>query len=1206
MDVESTQSQTQSQSQSSQSVEDEDDMDMDVKPRLSRLRKRKTVTYCDDDDEDENTLGKLVDETAVPVKKAKADPSAITSVNTSSRKRSRRMAGGAEDESSEEEYMPSKMEEKEEAAREDEDMADAMTQAYEDVSDAEHDDEDEDEGPKKRRRKAGAGAIKPAARNAPRANVSAKTNNNNNNKSKTPVKKSNSTGGLQSTPKDTKMASAGAQSPSNNAPLDEDGNLMAPANINFEQPYWITPEKIKDAKGRRPGDLDYDPTTLLVPFRNEKFTPAMQQWWEVKAQHWDKIVFFKVGKFYELFYDDAVVCQRLLDLNWMGDAAGRPHVGFPEKVLDKYAAKLVDHQYKVLVVEQMETPAELAERNRSTGSKDKAVKREVCQVLTKGTLVDPSMIGGAESRYLLSLRQNSDTINERRFGVCFVDTSTCTFYISELPDDQQMSALRTLLSQIRPAEVIFEKGELDSSVLKMVKACPLPPLLSPRQKTTFWDANTTKEELLNNYLEGKKWPEAFETVGESELCMSALGGCIAYLKDVLLDKQVVSMGLFRVYDPAVVPFRALVLDSQALINLEILENNTDGTLNGSLLSIVDHTVTAFGKRMFRRWLCAPLCDVTDINSRLDAVEDFMSHRELKEKLKLKLSKLPDLERTLARIYSHSLQQQRGAVYFEDVNQSKMKDFFAVLDSLQATLSIIGIFDEYRSDLKSDRLKRLTTVASNGGAFPEISEALNEFREVIEMDIFRRDGTIVPHKGVDPEYDEAQAEVAEIEELLQDELREVRSRLGEKNIHFVKIKYPFELEIPAHVVNGNKRPKDFELTSTKQGYDRFHTPAIKALVTRYEQAEQAVKDRLIPFLATVFSRFHTRYPLWSAACLCVAEIDCLLSLSIASNNWATAACRPTVLPAPVHEAPFMCLKNMTHPYIKVSGGGSFIPNDTILGRANEPLSNDSMELDNSTLPTQNYDDVGENGCGGPRFLLVTGPNMGGKSTLLRQSCLAVILAQLGCYVPASEFRFTVVDRIFTRIGASDNILEGKSTFMMELEETANILRNASIHSLVIMDELGRGTSTFDGTALAFAVLIKLARDIKCRTLFSTHYHMLTEEFMHDSMVGMYHMACQVDSVSQRVTFLYKFIQGACPKSYGMNVAALAGLPDSVVQRAREMSEQFEERLQQAHGTSPKSTMVLGEAEWKAAVEVIYGYINGSVSLESLSTVWRSLQ
>eukprot|EP00744_Colponema_vietnamica_P022287 GILI01031999.1.p1 GENE.GILI01031999.1~~GILI01031999.1.p1 ORF type:complete len:855 (+),score=230.63 GILI01031999.1:192-2567(+) len=762
------------------------------------------------------------------------------------------------------------------------------------------------------------------------------------------------------------------------------------------------------------------------------------------------------------------------------------------------------------------------------------------------------MIPGSEARYLLSLKQSGDN-----FGICFVDAATGKFHLGLLENDTQRLSLRTLLSEVRPVEVVYDRETASSDVLKLLKFGPVPPSLTGlRSRSDFWDALTTREELPAYFEKGV--PALCQTLTEVDEVASALGGCVSYLRKVMLDRQVVCMATFEKYTVGSVINSFLVLDAASLANLEILENNKDGTLQGSLLSFMDRTVTPAGKRLFRRWLSRPLKSTAGINARLDAVDDLNRNPDIRDLLRTRLGKLPDIERLLNRIHLFSLQQDKGAVFFEDVNQGKLKLFAQVVEALQALEEIIQSLPLEGSELSSRRLRSLVTVGTEEG-FPSLKELLEHFKQAFDWPKMKQDGSLLPSPGYNEEYDAAVAEVKSIQKRLQDYLVELRREYNDKSITFVNIKSKYEVEVPIELVNKSK-PQDWEFSSARNGFQRFTTARTRRLVADLEEAEEGVKNCLTPFICGLFKEFHSHYSCWSRAVSCAAELDCLLSLAVVSSQADGVMSRPQFVEE-TEEGSMMRLVGMRHPLVSIP---DFIPNDTFLGTPEDAAAGREAQ---------------------PRLILLTGPNMGGKSTLLRQVCLAVVMAQVGCYVPSEEFVLTPVDRIFTRLGASDRIMEGKSTFFMELEETSTILHHATSSSLVILDELGRGTSTFDGTAIAYAVLQHLAHEIKCRCLFATHYHMLCEEFGADPTVANFHMACQVDEEAQRVTFLYKFKKGSCPKSYGMNVARLAGLPESVVKKASQMSQQFEDRLQNAHGRPG----LKNNAEWMALVHDIVTFV-----------------
>ena len=391
----------------------------------------------------------------------------------------------------------------------------------------------------------------------------------------------------------------------------------------------------------------------------------------------------------------------------------------------------------------------------------------------------------------------------------------------------------------------------------------------------------------------------------------------------------------------------------------------------------------------------------------------------------------------------------------------------------------------------------------------------------------------PQPGLDEDFDSANDIVDEIKGRMETILQKVRQQFKDsRRINWSHAKYRYELEIPEDYVKGKNKPDNFEFTSQRKDYQRFHTKELKSLVEELETAEERLTDALSPFLCSLFGKFHDHKPIWTLGLNLLAELDCLASLAIVSGQSVGNMCRPVFLSytGEYAQSSVLDIKQMRHPCVSLSGNRTFVPNDTVIA------PNDGQSL-----------------------LLVTGPNMGGKSTLLRQTCLAVLLAQLGCYVPAESVTLTPVDRIFTRLGASDRILEGKSTFYVEMEETKNIIQFATFKSLAIVDELGRGTSTFDGYAIAHAVLNYLVNKIRCRTLFSTHYHMLLDDFRHAPAVKLFHMKCQANEAKDEVMFLYKFEEGECPQSFGINVARMAGIPRGVLDIAKSRALKFSEKL-----------------------------------------------
>ncbi|XP_071595934.1 DNA mismatch repair protein Msh6 isoform X2 [Heliangelus exortis] len=950
---------------------------------------------------------------------------------------------------------------------------------------------------------------------------------------------------------------------------------------------WLQEGKKKDVHRRRQGDPDYDPCTLYVPedYLN-KCTPGMRRWWQLKSQNFDAVIFYKVGKFYELYHMDAVTGVNELGLIFMKGTWA--HSGFPETAFGRFSDVLVQKGYKVARVEQTETPEMMEARCKAMAHPtkfDRVVRREICRIITKGTQTysildcDPSE---NHNKYLLCVKEKDASSGQRVYGVCFVDTSVGKFYVGQFSDDRHCSRFRTLVAHYTPVQVLYEKGNLSVDTQKILKgslvSCIQEGLISGSQ---FWNASKTLKVLLEEgYFKEKQnsegcfLPSVIKsltsesdslglTPGEnSELALSALGGCVFYLKKCLIDQELLSLANFEEYVPVDISTaknvssysffaktdQRMVLDGVTLMNLEVLQNRTNGTTEGTLLERIDSCCTPFGKRLLKQWLCAPLCNPKSINDRLDAVEDLMAVPHKMTEVCEHLKKLPDLERLLSKIHSigSPLKSQNHpdsrAIFYEEIKYSKKKiaDFLSALEGFKAMNEIVAIMEEIASEFKSKVLKQIATrkAKNPGGRFPDLSAELKRWDTAFDHNQARKTGVITPKVGFDPDYDKALQDIKAVEEDLGSYLDKQRKLLGSKSLMYWGLgKNRYQMEIPESAISRNL-PAEYQLKSSRKGYKRYWTKEIEkmlaALVNAEERRDAALKD----CMRRLFYNFDKNSKAWRAAVECIAVLDVLMSLANYSQDGDGPLCRPAVV-LPVDSAPpFLELQHSRHPCItKTLFGDDFIPNDIMIGSKNENCSSEAS-------------------C-----VLVTGPNMGGKSTLMRQAGLLVIMAQLGCYVPAEVCRLTPIDRVFTRLGASDRIMSGESTFFVELSETSSILQHATEHSLVLVDELGRGTATFDGTAIASAVVKELAEKIQCRTLFSTHYHSLVEDYSHSAAVRLGHMACMVENESEdpsqeTITFLYKFIEGACPKSYGFNAARLANIPEEVIQKGHRKAKEFE--------------------------------------------------
>ncbi|XP_062143527.1 DNA mismatch repair protein MSH6 [Alnus glutinosa] len=931
-------------------------------------------------------------------------------------------------------------------------------------------------------------------------------------------------------------------------------------------------EERRDAKRRRPGEANYDPRTLyLPPDFLKSLSGGQRQWWEFKSKHMDKVLFFKMGKFYELFEMDAHIGSKELDLQYM--KGEQPHCGFPEKNFSMNVEKLARKGYRVLVVEQTETPEQLELRRKEKGSKDKVVKREICAVVSKGTLTEGEMLSAnPDASYVMAVAEGCKRLvnqkADRIFGVCVVDVATSRVILGQFGDDTECTALCCLLSELRPVEIVKPAKQLSPETERVLLRHTRNPLVNELVPLLeFWEAEKTVHEVksiyshivqdsvsgslneanlhcINSHIEENGLgylPDVLSELvkaGENgSFALSALGGTLFYLKQAFLDETLLRFAKFELLPCSgfgnIVSKPYMVLDAAALENLEIFENSRNGDSSGTLYSQLNHCVTAFGKRLLKTWLARPLYHPESIRERQDAVSGLRgANLAFALEFRKALSRLPDMERLLARVFAISEANGRNAnkvILYEDAAKKQLQEFISALRGCELTAQACSSLGVILESVESRVLHHLLTP---GNGFPDINSVINHFKGAFDWVEANNSGRIIPHEGVDAEYDSSCKKVKEVEFSLTKHLKEQRKLLGDASITYVTVgKEAYLLEVPESL--RGSIPRDYELRSSKKGFFRYWTPNIKKLVGELSQAESEKESSLKSILQRLIGHFCEHHDKWRQLVSATAELDVLISLAIASDYYEGPTCRPSILGSSnPDEVPCLSAKNLGHPVLRSDslGKGTFVPNDVSIG-----------------------------GSDHASFILLTGPNMGGKSTLLRQVCLAVILAQVGADVPAESFELSSVDRIFVRMGAKDHIMAGQSTFLTELSETALMLSSATRNSLVALDELGRGTSTSDGQAIAESVLQHFVHKVQCRGMFSTHYHRLAVDYQKDPKVSLCHMACRVGNRVgdvEEVTFLYRLTPGECPKSYGVNVAWLAGLPDSVLQNAAAKSREFE--------------------------------------------------
>ena len=974
-----------------------------------------------------------------------------------------------------------------------------------------------------------------------------------------------------------------------------DGDRAGAFHARSEERFkFLHPDRIMDKKKRRPSDPDYDPTTLYIPPKwfeeKPKPTPAQAQWWQFKADNFDSVLFFKMGKFYELFEMDAHTGVECLGLTYMkGD---QPHAGFPEAAYATNVERLVRAGKKAVVIEQVETPEQLAIRNEQR-KKDKlkkiaVVKREKVAVITKATITDGEMMSGAggEIEYIASIADHicsehdgqddgGKGSNRATVAITIVDVAAARVIAGQFEDDEMRSHLRAVLTALKPSEIVMPRDDaaLSPASRKVVKGILRQPMVDERpvgeDEDTFFSGDVFWNMLESGsyFKSDGEMPGLLQELkadnsGRHSVLSLSLGGLLANLRRGLVDRWVFCASKFQTIEEVLgqlgrtsgdrassqagdrdtapitggCGIKTMALDGAALENLEILEN-AEGGVMGTLLGALDHCVTPFGKRRLREWLCKPLFVVDEIQARQGAVKDLMDGAEESAgEARRILAGLTDIERSIVRICASgigvgSLRESR-AILYEDVSKKKIKAVYATLSDIRKTIKAVKVFAT-SSHVRSSYLQSLI----GSGSFPDIETPLEKLMSTVDWLEAERTGRIEPQEGMDEAYDMAVAQVKQAQTGLDSYLDEVRSTIptGGKLIKLISLqKDPYVIEAPDHI----KVPSTWSSVQGKKGVKRYMTDELQRLTATMALAKEEKEVAQTKILQNIMAKFAEHKTVWLEAVDRIASLDALMSLAKAAAYSDGPMCCPEfVVGDSVDASNSSCVFQATklrHP-AGISGGmGGFVPNDVHLGGDAAP------------------------------FMLLTGPNMGGKSTIMRQVCLATIAAQVGAWVPADSLRLSPVDALFVRMGAKDNLILGQSTFFIELSETAAALSRATKHSLVALDELGRGTATIDGSAIAGAVLEYLARTVGCRRVFATHYHKLAEAYdaeggKKDDKVAVMHMGCKVRSSEDAVEdiiFLYTLTEGACPKSFGTNVAKLAGLPLDVVARAASIAQKLE--------------------------------------------------
>lgn len=802
-----------------------------------------------------------------------------------------------------------------------------------------------------------------------------------------------------------------------------------------------------------------------------EYSPMMQHYLQTKEEYPDCILFYRLGDFYEMFFEDAKIVSRELELTLTGKSCGQeeraPMCGVPFHAYESYMNRLVAKGYKVAICEQMEDP------KQAKGM----VRREVIRVVTPGTNINEQALDEGKNNYIMCIVSLSD-----QFGVATADVTTGDFFVTEV------DSKRRLLDEIykfSPTEVVcnealFMSG-LDIDDLKNRVGIVLYSL----EHWYFDDSlceNTLKEHFRVNSLEGLG-------LADLECGMIASGSLLKYL----YETQKNSLEQISAIHPYTTG-KFMVLDSSTRRNLELVETLREKAKRGSLLWVLDKTKTAMGARMLRSFVEQPLIEKEEIEGRLDAIEELMQRAIDREELREYLNPVYDLERLLTRITYQSANPR----------------------DLTAFKSSIGMIPHIRGILLELQSKEIQGICENMDTLEDLYTLIDAAIEE-EPPITVREGGIIKD-GYHEEIDRLREAKSQGKNWLAELEAKEREKTGIKNL---KIKFNKVFGYYLEVTNSFKDlvPDYYTRKQTLTNAERYITPELKEM----EDMILGAEDKLVQLEYELFRELREQIAKnvvrIQKTAKALAKIDVFASLALISEQ--NHYCRPSL-----NQNGRIDIKNGRHPVVeKMINNDMFIANDTYLDNQKNRIS------------------------------VITGPNMAGKSTYMRQTALIVLMAQIGCFVPAETADIGIVDRIFTRVGASDDLASGQSTFMVEMTEVANILRNATGNSLLILDEIGRGTSTFDGLSIAWAVVEHISNPklLGAKTLFATHYHELTE--LEGKLDNVNNYCIAVKEKGDDIVFLRKIVKGGADKSYGIQVAKLAGVPDSVIERAKEIAEEL---------------------------------------------------
>ena len=802
-------------------------------------------------------------------------------------------------------------------------------------------------------------------------------------------------------------------------------------------------------------------------------SPMMQEYCKTKEEYKDCILFYRLGDFYEMFFDDALLVSKELELTLTGKDCGleerAPMCGIPFHAADTYINRLIERGHKVAICEQVEDP----KKAKAKG----LVKRAVIRVVTPGTTLDATSLDESKNNYLMSIVSIAD-----RFGCAIADITTGDCFLTEVPNSQK---LVDEINKFSPAEIIcndsFFMSGVDTDDLKERLGICIFSL-----DAWYFDDDTCRKELREHFhvtnLEGLG-------ISDYDSGIIAAGALFLYLKET--QKTALSqMTTIRPYTAE----RYMLIDSSSRRNLELVETLREKQKRGSLLWVLDKTKTAMGARTLRSFVEQPLIDAEEINRRLEALEELNEKPMLRDEIREYLNPVYDLERLVSRIS------------FKSANPRDMVAF-------ASSLEMIPYIKQVLKDFQAPILKE---IYEDMDSLEDITDLIKH-AIVDEPPLAQKDGGII-REGFNEDVDKFRSARTDGKKWLTELETKERERTGIKSL---KIKYNRVFGYALEVTNTFKElvPENYIRKQTLANAERYITEELKNLENMILGAEDKLYALEYELFSNVRDKVGQEVIRIQRTAKAIAGLDVFASLALVAerNHYV----RPKV-----NEGGIIDIKGGRHPVVEqMIDNDMFIANDTYLDNTKKRVS------------------------------IITGPNMAGKSTYMRQTALIVLMAQIGSFVPADKAVVGIVDRIFTRVGASDDLASGQSTFMVEMTEVANILRNATAKSLLILDEIGRGTSTFDGLAIAWAVIEHISNTKLCgaKTLFATHYHELTE--LEGKLSGVTNYCIAVKEKGDDIVFLRKIVKGGADKSYGIQVAKLAGVPDSVINRAKELVEEL---------------------------------------------------